>query len=192
MIGGEFAAAVMAASIAAKNNKNAGSKEEVETAASKKAGYKPEGMTSYYICERCPAKFNRRYNRDRHVEMVHKIPKPEKPTKIADSDVIEHVPLKRTLSVGVLTTSPDLQSTTTKPEPKKIKLNLVEATTPVESDASVVDEEEHEKTDVNRKCKNQEEKHEKTDVKTEEDKDVNVILFPLKKEVTITVFVNAK
>ncbi len=172
MIGGM---AAMAASIAAKNKKNA---------ASKKAGYKPEG---FYICERCIAKFSRRYNRDRHVEMVHKIPKPEKPTKIADSDVIKHVPLKRTLSIGDLTTSPDLQATATKPEPKKIKLTVVEATTPVESDTSVVDE----KTDVNSECKTEEEKHEKTDVKTEEDK-VNYIQFPLKKEVTVTVFVTAK
>ncbi len=123
--------------------------------------------------------------------MVHKIPKPAKPTKIADSDVIEHVPLKRTLSVDDLTTSPDLQAMATKPEPKKIKLNVVETTAPVESDTSVVSEEENEKTDVNSECKNQEEKHEKTDVKTEEDK-VNLIQFPLKKEVTITVFVTAK
>ncbi len=175
MIGGMAAAAAMAASIAAKNKKNA---------ASKKAGYKPEG---FYICERCIAKFSRRYNRDRHVKMVHKISKPEKPTKIVDSDVIKHVPLKRNLSVDVLMMSPDIRSTTTKPEPKKIKLNVVEATTPVESDTSVVDEEEHEKTDVNSECKNQEEKHEKT----EEDK-VNMIQFPLKKEVTVTVLVTAK
>ncbi len=174
-MGGEFA--VLAALNAAKKNKNADSKEEVETSASKKAGYKPEGS---YLCEHCPAKFNRRYNRDRHMEHVHLVQKPEKPTKIVNSDVIEHVPLKRTLSFHNLTTSPDLQATATKPEPKKIKLNVVEATTSVESDTSVVDEEEREKTDVN------------SERKTEEDKDVNVIQFPLKKEVTITVFVTAK
>ncbi len=31
---------------------------------------------NYYVCEQCPTVFDRRYNRDRHVETIHNVPRP--------------------------------------------------------------------------------------------------------------------
>ncbi len=119
-----MAAAAMASTASKKKNKP--SKENGDQ--------KPEAPTSYYVCEHCPAKFNRRYNRDRHVELVHKIPRLGKPPLfpkiIMDKpkdERVKVVPLKRSHSADDLTTAPDLQSTVINPEPKKIRLSLPKA-----------------------------------------------------------------
>ncbi len=171
MIGGMAAAAMT--SIAAKK-KNKTSKENGDQ--------KPEAPTSNYVCEHCLAMFNRRYNRDRHVELVHKVPRPGKPPlfpkiikdKLKDERV-KVVPPKRSHSADDLTPSPDLQTTAINPEHKKIRLNLSKASEQPE----ITDNEEEDKTDANNECKAQED-------------NVNVIQFPLSKEVTITVFVTSK
>ncbi|MCP3668185.1 MAG: hypothetical protein GY696_37810, partial [Gammaproteobacteria bacterium] len=157
MISGMAAAAM--ASIAAKK-KNKPSKENGDQ--------KPEAPTSYYVCEHCPAMFNRRYNRDRHVELVHKMPRPGKPPlfpkTIKDKpkdERVKVVPLKRSRSTDDLTTSPDLQSMAINSEPKKTRLNLSKASEQPE----IADNEEEDKTDANNECKAQED-------------NVNVIQFP--------------
>jgi len=46
---------------------------------------KPVGDTDIiYKCKVCPAKFTRRFNRDRHMELVHKVARPEKPPLYPD------------------------------------------------------------------------------------------------------------
>ncbi len=174
MIGGMAAMA----SIAAKKVDKP-SKEDVETSVPKEVDCKPNEPTYNYVCERCPAKFNRRYNRDRHVELVHKIPRPGKSAlfpKIINDETVEVVPLKRSLAAGDLTTSPDLQSTTINPEPKKVRLNTPKVSAPEQPETA---DKEEETKGVNNECK-------------AEDDNVNVIQFPLGKEVIITVFVSSK
>ncbi len=176
MIGGMAAAAM--ASIASKKMDKP-SKEDVETSVPKDVDYKLNEPTNNYVCERCPAKFSRRYNRDRHVELVHKIPRPGKSAlfpKIINDETVEVVPLKRSLAAGDLTTSPDLQSTTINSEPKKVRLNRPKVSAPEQPETA---DKEEEMKGVNNECK-------------AEDDNVNVIQFPLSKEVTITVFVTSK
>ncbi len=40
-----------------------------------------------YFCEVCPATFNRKYNRDRHMELIHKVPRPVLPPLFPEKSV---------------------------------------------------------------------------------------------------------
>ncbi len=141
-----------------------------------------------YVCDICKARFNRRYNRDRHVELTHKVPRPGKPPLYPTK-----LPLKR--PVDVLTPE-------SVPSPTPVKVSRVESDNgSVHSDNDTNDEEmddsipddtaEHEETTTARvDSPNESEKDCEKENNT--DDTISMLQVPMCKEVTVTLYITTK
>jgi len=170
-----------------------------------------------YECQVCLAQFNRRYNRDRHVELIHGVPRPGGRPPL--------FPNKVNLAKG----QDNVTSTITKDDsivdgeedPKTVNLAKGQdnVTSTITKDDSIVDSEEDPKTtkDNNnsvdtevgpkvlkrkataplkgepKKPKKEEDEKEEEEKKNDKiDSSMNLIQMPVGKEVVVTVFITSK
>ncbi len=168
-----------------------------------------EKEISYHVCKVCPTTFNRRYNRDRHMELVHKVPRPILPPLFPEKPVPKN-PAKNPED-GIIYTMPDppinvltydkttgnkrVNSDTSPPPLRRTKkakrvLNMDEDF----GKRLVIDEgppspELPDQKDLDTEDPKAEELEDKS-CQTEEN--INMIQMPLSKEVAITILVTSK
>ncbi len=141
----------------------------------------------YYVCGQCPTVFKRRYNRDRHVETIHNVPRPGG---------------KPPLDLLTRRNRPQLPKLVL-PSPKKAEDLLTVSSGKENSDNNDADDEivtmdeepvaelppieQEEKEDNISETKDKE-----MEVPTCRDPNTNLIQLPLCKEVAVTIFVTSK
>ncbi len=165
--------------------------------------------TSFYICEVCPATFNRRYNRDRHMEHVHKVPRPNLPPLFLEKSVPKN-PAKNP-DDGIIYTTPDppinvliddkagamgnkrVNSDTNPPQFRKIKKAKRAHTLKQDiGERLVIDDylpspELPEQKDLDAEAPKAVE-----DKSCQTEENINMVQMPLNKEVAITILVTSK
>ena len=141
-----------------------------------------------YECQVCLAQFNRRYNRDRHVELIHGVPRPGGrpplfPNKVNLAKGQDNVTSTITKDDSIVdseedpkTTKDNNNSVDTEVGPKVLKRK---ATAPLKGEPKKPKKEEDEKEE-------EEKKNDKID------SSMNLIQMPVGKEVVVTVFITSK
>ena len=170
----------------------------------------PKEGGQYFVCEKCPAGFNRRYNRDRHMKLVHgnrTLPelRPQYPATLKRKVAIIAGTPGDVLKINNLHLKRKNMDNDDSIE-KKIRKEMqdmegvaVEDVIPVaveEKEEEVKSADSEEDTDEATSEEEEEVKkvEPKEDKKTEECKEenLNLIQIPMDKEVTVTVFITSK
>ncbi|MCP3668103.1 MAG: hypothetical protein GY696_37370 [Gammaproteobacteria bacterium] len=165
--------------------------------------------TSFYVCEICPATFNRRYNRDRHMEHVHKVPRPNLPPLYLEKSVPKN-PAKNP-DDGIIYTTPDppinvliddkaiamdtkrANSDTNPPQLRKIK--KAKRAHPLDEDSEkplVIDDDLPSPERPVQKDLDAEAPKAVEDKSCQTEENINMVQMPLNKEVAITILVTSK
>ncbi len=165
--------------------------------------------STYYVCKVCPTTFNRRYNRDRHMELVHKVPRPVLPPLFLEKSVPKN-PAKNPED-GIVYTTPDppinvlidemaiatdtkrVNSDTNPPQLRKIKKAKRVHTLDEDSEKPLVIDEDLPSPELPQQ-KNMDAEAPKAveDKSCQTEENINMVQMPLNKEVAITILVTSK
>ncbi len=195
----------VAEAFAAKQSK--GMDDKINEAMARKFDKINDKESTYYVCEVCPATFNRKYNRDRHMEHIHKVPRPVLPPLFPEKSVPKN-PTKNPED-GIIHDMPDPpitvlidgkasamgykrdNSDTNHLQIRKIKKAKRVLTMDEDFENQLEIDEDPLSSDLP-------DQKDTEDLKTVEDKscqteeNINMIQLPLNKEVAITILVTSK
>ena len=163
----------------------------------------------YYTCEMCPMAFNKKFNRDRHMEVMHGVSvstrnRPLYPDKIQDNHPIpepklpvQELPLPtKTILKKAMEPTKTVEPEPTKPDAESEEMGKPKSDVEPESDdestksESIVDSVETDGEPT--KPESNVEPMETTDMKQESCDNCTILQKPLNKEVCVTILVTTK